>query len=617
MQEEQDGKWYAHVPKDPIQNLRFRRYILAACKSDKKRQAAFREACRADILFYFNTFVWTYDPRLPNTAVPFITYKFQDDAIKEIYQSVLDGVPHLLQKGRDLGASWICCGVMDYMANFQRGKKFLMMSRVEDLVDKPGEPDSLFWKIDFIHKYLPSYIKPEVTRRKLTINYERSGSAVTGCSTTSAAGVGGRATAIFIDEFSRFEPRDAKLVMAGIADTSPCRIWNFTPFGMGHPSYELVTMAKRGDIRCTTMHWTKHPKKAAGLYTVDQKTGKVEIVDKSYQFPVDWEPMRDLKFLNHSPWFDKEYKERGYDNRTMSEMHEIDYMGSSYLFFDALRVHDMAIECGREPEVEGDLNYDQTSGEPKEFIRVKNGPIKLWFQLDAQGRPIVCAKNAGCDLATGQGASNSVISVANCETGEKLLEFATPSMLPTDFAIKCVAICRWLSTRRDPVFLCWECPGPGLSFGAKVMELKYSPVFWRRNEMSMSKAATDTPGWYSTRHNKRKLLEDFRASLYRSDFVNRSKAAFEEYLGWEMGPDGPVHQTTKNRTTDPTQAAVNHGDRTIADALCAMTLKDRGFSKKDLKPVTQPGSLQYWLDKDKAEEGQEFELYHDWSRNGI
>ena len=62
--------------------------------------------------------------------------------------------------------------------------------------------------------------------------------------TTSAAGVGGRRTAIFIDEFSRIE--EGYALLAGTADTTNCRIFNFTPFGTNNAAYKL---SRRQDVR--------------------------------------------------------------------------------------------------------------------------------------------------------------------------------------------------------------------------------------------------------------------------------------------------------------------------------------------------------------------------------
>lgn len=601
--------WYKKVPKGIVENLRWRRFVLTAAKSCPKNQAALRLACAKDVLFYYNTFVWTYDPRLKSKAVPFITYPYQDEGIQEIRSCIIDGAPLLMQKSRDMGASWMSLGTMDHFAQNEKGAKFLMMSRIESLVDEPGEPDCLFWKIDFIHKHLPSWLRPRVNRRKLRIEYLATDATVTGCSTTGAAGVGGRATGIFIDEFSRFEPRDAKLVMAGIADTSPCRIFNFTPFGMAHPSFDLVRQAEKGDIRCLRMHWTAHPEKARGHYTFDPKTQRLQAIDTTYQFPLNYPFQRDGKFFHHSPWFDKERRDRA-DDRAISEMLEIDYEGASALFFDAGTVRDLAMEFARKPDHEGDLNYDIATGIPREFVEVKGGQVKLWRTLDRHGKFPPGLYVAGCDISTGQGASNSCICIANLETGEKVLEFATPTMLPEDFAVKCVAICWWVSQKKD-LKLVWECPGPGASFGKKVLSLNYGPVFWRKNEMSISQKQTDTPGWFSTTTNKRVLLEQYREALGNRSYINRSEPAFRELKDWEITASGIKHMGDKRKAIDPTGASMNHGDRTIADALCWKLIKESGVERNAFREKVLPGSIAWFLEEEERD-ARTGELYPNW-----
>jgi len=67
------GKWHLRVRKEPIENLKFRRHVLRWAAGNPARQKALIEACRQDILFYINTFVWQFNPS--GSSTPTISAK--------------------------------------------------------------------------------------------------------------------------------------------------------------------------------------------------------------------------------------------------------------------------------------------------------------------------------------------------------------------------------------------------------------------------------------------------------------------------------------------------------------------------------------------------------------
>lgn len=58
--------------------------------------------CKEDPIFFFNMFLWTYNPRLDKPHVPFITYPYQDDFIKQIVDAVETGIDVWIEKSRDM-----------------------------------------------------------------------------------------------------------------------------------------------------------------------------------------------------------------------------------------------------------------------------------------------------------------------------------------------------------------------------------------------------------------------------------------------------------------------------------------------------------------------------------
>lgn len=609
-------EYYSKVPKTLHENLKFRRYMIAQGKSSKTKAKAIWHACKDDILFWCNAFVWTFDPRKPEVAIPFITYPFQDEGILSIQEHIHTGKQLVMQKVRDMGASWMSVLTMDHEATFEKARRFVMMSYTADLVDKKGNPKSLFWKLDFIHKWMPKFLEPPIETRILGREYLQSGSTLDGCTTTERSSVGDRATAIFIDEFSRFDANDARMVKSGLADVSPCRIWNFTPnpdMGRSHPSYELVDQVKKGHIDGLTMHWRQHPDKVKGLYRVDPKTYAVEIIDKEYPFPPDYKWQRDGKFEYHSIWFDAERLSRGNDQEVAQNM-EIDWDQSSHTVFDPVMIRDYIFNYCKPPLLEGDLSYDE-EGKPIEFTAFRGGPIKLWGTLDAHGRMAKVPHVAGVDVSFGRGSTNSVITAGRKDTGETVLEYATAFMEPIAFALKCIAICRWLGSSGNETKLCWERQGPGDQFGTEIVRLGYTCIYYNVNDTPVGGRISKTPGWVpksGPNNSKAKLLGQYRSSLSKGQFINRSKMSMEETLEWNNTPDGPKHREHGNRKNDPSGAEINHGDRVISAALCDKMRRESGSSRfEDEKKEPQGCFAQ--LEREMAEQENKREtLYPNW-----
>src|SRR5260370_31721848 len=159
--------------------------------------------CREDILLYVNTFVWQFTPRRRGglQVGPFVTWDFQDEALLTMLDCIEEDEDLCIEKSREMGASWMLLMVFEWLWHFQPWQKFLLISRNEKAVEDE-DPDSLFWKIDFMHRYQPDWLMPRMKRRKLFYGNEDNGSTITGQASTGKAGVGGRATAMGIDQFS-------------------------------------------------------------------------------------------------------------------------------------------------------------------------------------------------------------------------------------------------------------------------------------------------------------------------------------------------------------------------------------------------------------------------------
>lgn len=551
---ETTDEYYRRVPKDINGNLRYRAKALMLAKRDKKYAEEFWMMCSRDLLFYVNMFCWTYDPRIGSGKLPFITYGFQDESLTDMNEAI--GVHDLvIRKSRDMGASWMLLTVFEWRWHFHSGQSFLLVSRNEDYVDKPGNPKSLFWKIDFIHEHLPRWLKPKTTRTKLRLTNESNGSTIDGESTTGDVARGDRRTAIGLDEFAAFDVDAGYRALASTRDATKSRIFNSTPAGSGNAFFD---MAHKNDTKQLVLHWTRHPDKAKDLY-VDEG-GK-----------------------ERSPWYDDETKRCAHPQEIAQEL-DIDFSGSDYQFFDNEVLTQIENTICKPPMVVGELEFDSDSLAPMGFVATPKGRLHLWREPDFTGhlandRMYVI----GVDIATGTGASNSAISIADATTGEKVAEFVSPNVRPDELGKYAVALGRYFCDANNrEAFMIWEAPGPGRNFGDVVLENGYRHVYYRENENKVTKTATQTPGWWPTKDAKRALYGEYRRALQSKEFINYSLPAIKEAKEIVFSSTGWVTHSRSVRNFDPSGARENHGDRPTADALCCRGIIRR---KNNTKPI--------------------------------
>lgn len=574
----------ASVPTDPIENARWRQFVLTRGAGNPHLQRQLIEHCKADPVFYVNTFVWQFNPKKRNgpTVAPFVLWDFQVDALREILRAVKEGADLVIEKSREMGASWLCLIAFEWLWHFYPNQKFLCISRNADMVDDRAEPDSLFWKLDFIHSHTPDWLMPRGWvparhRKQMRFLNPENGSVITGQASTGKAGVGGRATAMFVDEFSQIA-EDFE-VLHRTSDTTNCRIFNGTHTSLDTAFYQLCNPenASYSFVRRLRMHWTSHPDKVAGLYEWNPESQKVEVLDKSFQYPEGFDFARDQgptggphPFVR-SPWYDTECKRKG-SSRAVAMDLDIDARGSSKQFFDAFRIATLKRECVP-PYWEGEIEFDPDTGEPKGLTEAAGGRLRLWLRPDPRGRFQPMKYGAGADLSYGTGATPTCMTVVS-GIGEKVAEWTCARTDPSDFAPIAIAICRtFVDATGQGAYFAWEMPGPGIKFCERVLELGYANVFYNENKTSILRKQSDKPGWYASVKSKFPLLSDYRTALGSRMFVNRSERALDECLAFAYTRTGVEH-TGSLSEEDPSGAREGHGDHVIADALAWMCVRD-------------------------------------------
>ena len=199
---------------------------------------AFHEGADGLIL-WVNACGWLFEPRDRTNPIaglrvlPFITWDFQDNALREMHAHITEGRDLLGDKSRDMGFTWLALYTFGWFWWAEAMSALQVISWKEDLVDKAGSPDCLFWKLDFALSHLPLWVHDpaETERSHLHLGNLRNGSTIDGESTSENAARAGRRLAIMVDEFAS-APNAAQL-LAATADNSPCRIFISTPKGAG------------------------------------------------------------------------------------------------------------------------------------------------------------------------------------------------------------------------------------------------------------------------------------------------------------------------------------------------------------------------------------------------
>lgn len=547
------------VPKRFDANLRFRKELVLQGASSTSAAQELSIMCSRDLLFFVNAFVWTYDPRLPTPTIPMITYPFQDNGMLEIDNAIVQGHDIGIEKSRDMGVSWMILIVLLHRWLFRDYQSFLLASRKASLVDAKGDPKCLFWKLDYMLKNLPAFLRPPVRQEKdrtlMHLFNPDNNSVFNGEYTTTDIARGDRRTAIMLDEFAYMD--NAEMVDAATADATNCRIINSTHSGTGHLFYRM-----REILPFLRMHWSEHPEKAKGLYFRDGKP--------------------------RSPWYDAECRRRAHPQIVAQEL-DIDPIGANFPYFPMAAVNKLKEKHGRPPEVVGELEFDRKTLEPTGFAETEKGRLRLWINPGADGMiPQAGEFAVACDVSLGTGASNSTISIGNRRTGEKIGEFVYPGpdYPPSAHAQMAVALCKFF----NDAMLIWEANGPGHNFWTEIRRIGYAKYYLKEDEKLPWKKQYDQPGYHTNK--LRDLLEPYKDALVAEKFVNHSVEAMTECQNFIHVQGTARVEHTGATGFDPSGARENHGDRVVADALLWILMKESvGLPKQLQNPPIPAGCL--------------------------
>lgn len=289
------------VPKEPLENLRWRVELLDRCR-DLSYRAVVREAVWRDPIFFVNAFCVTFDPRLPNEKyVPFCTYPHEDEYILAVNAAIEAGEDLLTEKSRDMGGTWCILAVMLWRW-LTRDDTFLLGSRLQELVDKAGDMQTHFERIRCMLDYLPDWLLPVGFNRaehdtRLKLFNPAGGNAIVGAAMTKDFGRQGRFKAVLFDEFAFCE--DPAGAWQACADTTPCRLPISTPSPQGTANF-FAMLRLGGKIKVYTLHWRMHPLKTQAWYDKEKLRRRPEEVAR--ELDIDYEGSAIFAVMIPSAW---------------------------------------------------------------------------------------------------------------------------------------------------------------------------------------------------------------------------------------------------------------------------------------------------------------------------
>jgi len=256
--------------------------IALTLRSDPEKEFQ-RKKCKSDVLHFIQYFTFICEPRdIENRDIPFILFDYQIEEIKFLVdilfrcasaQGPRENI--LYEKSRDMGVSWFVLYIFLWLLIFHNAS-FQIGSRKEEEVDKSGDMDTPFGKLKYALLTLErtfSWLLPYGWNYKRDTGHmiirNPCGGQIVGESANPEFGRGGRNLATLFDELPKW-PYAAESWRAS-SGTTKVRIAVGTPGESPTDKFARLRFGLDGEVLVRTVHWSKHPQKAADLQIINGK----------------------------------------------------------------------------------------------------------------------------------------------------------------------------------------------------------------------------------------------------------------------------------------------------------------------------------------------------------
>lgn len=280
-----------HWPPDYVAEFGVRQQRLLNIRKSPEMLAGALEYYATRPVEFINHWCLTYDPRNAGgdrpAHMPFILFERQEDLVEFLLAMINGQENGLIEKCRDMGATWVACAFSVWLWRFWPGAAVGWGSRKEQLVDHIGDPDSIFEKIRMIILGLPRELWPKGFRPRDHMSFMRIVNPDNGASITGEAGDnigrGGRKLIYFKDESAHY-PRP-ELIEAALGDNTRVQIDISSVNGPGNVFHRRREAgrewwpgqpAHKGRANIFVMDWSDHPDKDQAWYDARKAKAKTD-----------------------------------------------------------------------------------------------------------------------------------------------------------------------------------------------------------------------------------------------------------------------------------------------------------------------------------------------------
>ena len=266
-------------PPDYVRTIAWRINTIKAWRRKPHLLVGARQYYQDNYIQFIEDWIDTIDPRNSVkgqlTRMPFILFPRQRELVSFFHSCVTNRSHGLVEKSRDMGATWASISYAVWLWLFQPGSSIGFGSRKAQLVDRIGDLDSIFEKIRRVVASLPPELRPPTyTAAYMKLVNHENGASITGES-GDEIGRGGRKTAYFKDESSHYDHPEA--IEAALSENTDVQIDISSVNGVGN---------------------VFHRRREAGI---DWSPGMKMAVGRTYVFVLDWRdhPAKDLEWYQN------------------------------------------------------------------------------------------------------------------------------------------------------------------------------------------------------------------------------------------------------------------------------------------------------------------------------
>lgn len=268
-------------PRDHGEVLEKRQNRLLHLRRHPELWSGLKEFYRLRPIRFAADWAMTWDDRNAGTDVPvlmpFSPFKRQRELIEFIYACLHGSQNGLIEKSRDMGATWVCAIISVHLWLFWRGASIGWGHQKEKYVDKHGSPDSALEKVRIILRHLPRELLPVGFNMKehaplMRIENPESRATIKG-DVGDNIGRGGRSLIYFKDEAAHYE--HPELIEASLMANARVQIDVSSVHGIGNVfqrkrdagvEWEPGKPVVSGRVNVFVMDWRHHPGKTQEWY---------------------------------------------------------------------------------------------------------------------------------------------------------------------------------------------------------------------------------------------------------------------------------------------------------------------------------------------------------------